>query len=638
MRISYILDSQSYSYDQDDKETVEDLNFLLTNNKGDFLNLGIEKNTCKYQGMSICNPKDTEVYKVIDSISLEALETKEAEYAGHYVNRKFKSSLIDGEDGVKTVDHFYLGPTGGMYYEVSEYEGDITIDLDCRKRDDFDEWGRFYKTYKKDDLLLVRYTKKNEEKQQYELFFAIKGPNFSYDLLEEWVEKEYPFSQRRNSLHKRYVFRLLKGRVEGNQKLIIAAGFDEDEVLKQIYLLEGHKKELETFDKDITDEVGKLKEFGKPLTHDVLLSYRLSNNAVYRFLNKELDAGRLQQGSFAGFPWFSNIWARDELISLKALMLNGEEEIVKERLMYYLDSIDENTGMMKRIDEEGSYQSADGVFWLGKRLEEFIFYLDEHQKLYKAFTLDEIKNIYRKLNLSFNRIIKNSWNKDMELLNVKYGDSWMDTIDVEFPLDIQVQLLEYISVLGIIAGLLDRKDDAQKFLDLENGLRENIREKYLRDEMILYNEPHRNVLNSNVFLAFYIYKDLFLLEDWERIFDNALRVLKTDWGGIRSLSREDPQYQDNYTGENNLSYHRGDVWYWVNNITAMALFEVNEKKYRKTISEIVLASTKDILRMGTIGFASEVSSASSQKAQGCMAQLWSSATYVEMIEKMYERK
>ena len=65
--------------------------------------------------------------------------------------------------------------------------------------------------------------------------------------------------------------------------------------------------------------------------------------------------------------------------------------------------------------------------------------------------------------------------------------------------------------------------------------------------------------------------------------------------------------------------------------------DFNEKKYRKEINGLLLSSTKDILELGCIGFGSEISSAKEQKPQGCYAQLWSSASYIEMVDKLFKR-
>ena len=54
-------------------------------------------------------------------------------------------------------------------------------------------------------------------------------------------------------------------------------------------------------------------------------------------------------------------------------------------------------------------------------------------------------------------------------------------------------------------------------------------------------------------------------------------------------------------------------------------------KIKSYIEKISAASTTDILWKGAIGCASELSSASSQKAEGCLNQAWSNATFIELM-------
>lgn len=90
----------------------------------------------------------------------------------------------------------------------------------------------------------------------------------------------------------------------------------------------------------------------------------------------------------------------------------------------------------------------------------------------------------------------------------------------------------------------------------------------------------------------------------------------------------------NYTGQNNFSYHRGDSWFFINNIAAMCLFDLNKEVYKTQITKIIESSTADILFNGVIGHASEVSDAEKQTSQASPSQLWSIATYIEMIDKI----
>ena len=101
------------------------------------------------------------------------------------------------------------------------------------------------------------------------------------------------------------------------------------------------------------------------------------------------------------------------------------------------------------------------------------------------------------------------------------------------------------------------------------------------------------------------------------------------------MSKFHPEYREYYTGENNESYHRGDSWYWINHIAAIAMHQVDSKYYRKTVTDVILASTKDLLQLGSLGYVSEVSSAARQEAAGCFAQLWSVATYLELVKTVY---
>ena len=671
MKVKYDLNGQIYEFNQTDSDEAKKLNFLLSNNKGDFLNLGVSGNTCKFHGLNFCNSKTLDIFKVIDEILPLGLEVCEVEYSGATVERKFKSKFSEsvsipvveeiksdtfGDDGdleydeqgvlrerveeeveMKAKDKFYLGPTGGMIYEIFNFEGEVSIDLDMKKQNDYSKWGREYQTYKKNDHVFVKYKKVNEEDgSKYEFYLGIKAVNFSYDMINEWTRKEYFYSKLRSAEFEEYVYRLMKVKIMSSKRIIIGYGLSEDEVVSQIDLLEKHQDELENFDKNISSDLIVDCDFEKPISQDVSLAYKLSKNAIYKFLNKNLEKGNLKEGAFAGFPWFANVWTRDDLVGLRAFINNGEDAFVKERLYYYLDLIDFNEGVLPRIEQPGSLGSPDSVFWLAKRFIDFIFYLEEKDSLKKVFSMNELNMIYAKLHSAFNKITEKFWDKENELIKVKNGDSWMDTINVNFPLDIQVQYLEFVSSLAILASLLGRKDDATMFLDLEDSMAGKIRQTYYRNSR-LFAEAFEDRVSSNVFLTYYIYPDLFLQKTWEIIFDNALKELLTSWGGISSLSKKDSRFQANYTGENNMSYHNGDSWFWINNIAALAMDDLNEQKYRGNIRKILISSTRDILKMGTIGFASEISSASALKSEGCQAQFWSSSTYIEMVEKIFKR-
>lgn len=629
MIIKYFINGNVQTYTQDDLTYIENLNFLLTNNKGDFLNLGFEKNTTKFQGFNFCDVKTKEIYKLIDEIILENSILEEVEYNGYTIKRKF----IDG-----TRDKFFLGNNSSFVYEIEAKNKTLTIDLDCRKKVDFDPWNRTFEVKKKNKTIIAKYEKKSNTNHKYNLYIGIKVlKNSTENMIQNWVEKEYTYSKARNSMHKLYVYRFLNLTIKKKEKIIFGFGLSEKEAINNIEELEKHQISIENKKSAEVNEITTNSKFRKPLSNNINLAYNLSKNAIYNFLNTRLET-EPKKGSYAGFPWFSEIWTRDELASLNSHIELSNYAFVKQKLIYYLNNINKETGMLKRIEMDNSLESSDSLFWLSKRFDDFIFKLDSEKKLYEIFTSEEIEDIYKKLSIAFNKLIKSHWNRTEELLDVKFGDSWMDTIEVNHPIDIQVQLLAFISILGTLSRILEIKKDTKLLLDLEIELREVIRKKYVRNNMTLYDEPYEDKISSNIFLVYYFYKNLFIKADWEKLFDNSLKVLKTNWGGISSLSKKDPHFKNRYTGENNLSYHRGDSWFWINNLAAIALNEVNPKKYETEIKNIIMTSTKDILEIGCIGFSSELSSSETQLPEGCFAQLWSSSFYLEMIDKIFEKE
>lgn len=645
---------------------------LLTNKKGDFYHQGILHPTTKFHGFTLSDPKTLEMFKIIDEFFLDVkglsfIEQNGYEIRKEYLEQKFSHfsypvSNVDSKDDLmgekgelsyspegvlqekieqsrimKPKDFMYLGPTGGLMYSIKDYKGKFTLDLDMRKHDDFDTWGREYSTFVENSTLFVQYDKYVGENIDYSLYFAIYIPGDNYELSASWVKKEYPYSQLRGSLSTWYVYRLLETEITTPLTLYMAAGKSLKEVKDQLFLLQHHGDELKKFDGVLQQEVLKDSHFSKPLTQDVSLAYDSSRIALYKLLSKDLE-GPLSQGSVAGYPWFHQIWTRDELVSLRGYLELGDIPYVISKIYDYLGEIDESTGSLPRLHQKGTLMSVDGVFWLAKRIEDVIFYLNEKGMLSKYLSLGDLKYIYTKLSKSFSQIIENYWDVEEELLYTKQGDSWMDTLNQDgFFMDVQVQLLGFISTLSVLSGMVGSREDEQHYLDLEHLLKSKIIETYF-DQGKLFNNQEKTQHNSNVFLAYYFYPTLFPQQTWELILDRALKEMQMPWGGIASLSKTNPEFQEKYTGEDNLSYHRGDSWYWINNIAAIVLHDANEKKYRREISRILMSSTKDILEMGTFGMASEVSSAKLQESRGCSAQLWSSSTFIEMVHHLFDKE
>jgi glycogen debranching enzyme len=128
------------------------------------------------------------------------------------------------------------------------------------------------------------------------------------------------------------------------------------------------------------------------------------------------------------------------------------------------------------------------------------------------------------------------------------------------------------------------------------------------------------------------------IKEWETCFDNTLKELWCEWGGLTTISKKDFLFHENHTGEKPGSYHNGDSWFWINNLAGIVLTDLNKEKYHSYIKKILEASTKEILFSGAAGYHAELSSASSLKSQGAICQSFSAGMYIEFIEKIRENK
>ncbi|MCK4799967.1 hypothetical protein KAS31_03225, partial [Candidatus Parcubacteria bacterium] len=175
------------------------------------------------------------------------------------------------------------------------------------------------------------------------------------------------------------------------------------------------------------------------------------------------------------------------------------------------------------------------------------------------------------------------------------------------------------------------KNDQYKIL--KKGLTDKICEKFYANK-ILMDGPEDKTIRPNIFLAAYLHPELLTNKKWEKCFDKILPKLYLDWGGISSVDTTSDKFIPEDTGENSMSYHNGNSWYWINNLVALVLYKLNPHKYSFYIDEIMEASTNEILYYGIAGHHSEVSSAKDQTFAGCNAQLWSSAMYLEVFDEI----
>ncbi len=371
-------------------------------------------------------------------------------------------------------------------------------------------------------------------------------------------------------------------------------------------------------------------------------------------------------GIFAGLPWFFQFWSRDALISLKPLS-KINKNLAEKILLGYLKSINDDGRLPNLIGEHSSKSlgSADAVGWLFLRCDHLIDKINKDKetinsikksmywiKQSKLASAKNIRGYIKRCNSIIGKKekeffellykIENSLEKSVNgLLKFRTKDNfdfneaketWMDTDfggDDRKGTRIELQALR-LSIYNLGFELTQN----HKYKVLENTLKTKMRQKFWNGN-ILADGLDDWTIRPNLFIAAYVYPELLTQKEWETCFENALKSLWLNWGGLSTIDRNNKLFTEIHTGENSKSYHRGDSWFWLNNLAAIQLKKINNKKFQKQIQKIIEASTEEILWKGCIGCASELSSAKELSPTGCFNQAWSNAMYMEMIDEIY---
>lgn len=478
----------------------------------------------------------------------------------------------------------------------------ITLDFDIRKSFDLKEWGRHYEISVRKNTIVIRFTKKTDKREDdsdgeldYQLFVAIKHSG-KHEFIEKWVEKQYEYDKHRGSApFSRHVYRALK--IDA-KKIVIATGASGKKAIDKVE---------KSYGKPSRARIG----FKKSKNEDISFAYNFARVGYEElFVNKRI---------FAGYPWFFQFWTRDEAVSVGALIAQKRYDLAKKILFNQLNYIQADGRITNRIPES-TLTCADGNGWNAFRL----------KQLLKLGKLDDTEKIFLKAKLQyiFDRFEEKFVHGDF--VQNQVNATWMDTNfggDNRNGARIEIQAM-HMAFYNLIYELTKQ----QKFKDLELHLKEKVRREFW-NKKLLADGLGDFTIRPNIFIAYYIYPELLSKQEWIKCFENSIPNLWLDWGGLSSIDKNHKLFRKYYSGEDTASYHRGDSWYWINNLAAICMYRLDKARFKRYIDGIFNASTREILWKGATGRHAEISSAAEQKGQGCLSQAWSCATYIEMIKE-----
>ena len=589
-----------------ESKSAKDTRLLITNRKGGYFCLENE-NKSRYDGLFFFDEK---MYKIIESLSIVGSAN-----TSKVINKFYE---IKRECNNATETFFMPHNYNSLVYEITQ-PSNIEIALDAKESYDQRQWGRFYTIWQEGDKIIVKFVKKTDSREdssdgreEYSLYLVLKFEGM-FKKAEEWEKRNYEFDKKRNSMpYERYVFSALNLKTE---RVVLSFSKNKERAKKEADYVFRNIENLREKQKEYYDSLLKSR---KNIKNEVMMAYSCTINS--------LDSLTVDnKGIFAGLPWFFQFWTRDEAISLKALMLQGNFSLAKNILFRHLKSVLHDGKLPTKLDS--LLRSTDSAGWVSKRAEDLIYILKNKKILEKQFTRNEIEEIEERIGHSLDFMIKYHTRDNLVLNNAK--ETWMDSLQRDgFRIEIQAMQLSMYK-------LMHELTNNRIYRELEDNLKKEVRDKFW-NKKCLADGLDDFTIRPNVFIAYYMYPELLTNKEWITCFDNALKSLWNDWGGVSTIDKNNPLFRPEHTGEINESYHNGDSWFWINNLAAITLYRLDKKRYKKYIDKILQASTKEILWQGAIGHHAELSSSKELRSEGCLAQAWSAAMYIELINEIYK--
>jgi len=621
-------------------ETEErNTSFLLTNKIGGFFSVPVlGPLISKFQGSFFCHPgiESWDIFKAIENIVPDETPTK--------VTNKFWCIERQGQN---LREKFFVP----YYYEALVYQTNTPFELmlDMREVHDFHSFGRYYTFYEEGGCLVCEYKKLQEhtaeEALPYNLFMAIAADDFSRVDINSFVPAHYSYDQFRSSKPVDWwIYRALKFNVKQDSTFVFACSHDKEKAINIAKYIQSNLPYLEHTQKRYIDKLinTKLRIDDKK----TMIAYKCALKALDDLTVKIKG----KNGIYAGLWWFFQWYTRDEAQSLKSILLEEKFEEAEDILLREIEMILPDGRIPNRFPHS-LLGSADGVGWAFKRIHDYILMLQARHMLEVHLSSADILFIQQQLGLSIAKLEKHHMKRGMAINGPM--ETWMDTtapysndVREDRRIEIQALMLSMYKLMKYLSEITNNYKQFKDFDEKERTLRELVRKKYWNGQRLadgIYEKDNADYVDEtkrpNIFIAAYVYPELLSTDEWIKAFDYVLPSLWCDWGndfgGVSTIDNSSPLFQPNYSGESNVSYHRGDSWYYLNNMAALVLHRTDKTKYADYIKKILESSTEQILYSGIMGHLAELSSASKMESNGSLAQAWSVAFYIELINELY---
>jgi hypothetical protein len=581
----------------------------------------------RYSGFHIVEKQGStwDMYKLIDSLIFD----KPIEFVRQFPTH----TVLSGSDFTVTIQLL------AKQTLVLQVHGtvDIRIRCDFRPVHDFDSHGRFYQTNISQSGVTISYTKHVSDDIQSPVAHWLGKPqtktvyiksqvalDSSYcTLIDQWINVVYPYETLRKSYpDSLYLYESCILHLTNNTILLTTDADIDFEVVPHL------SRAWESYIHATTPQ-----SLPDPFLSELFSVCARSFDTLLTSVSGE--------GIYAGLPWFYQYWARDELVSVGGLFALDRYEQALPILQKYQQLLGD--GRIPNRFPHSELGSADAIGLLAKR---YCDILQKKPQLLSIASWLSVREFFiESLELQISTYEKNGlmYNTDKE--------TWMDTdqtstgvIDARSGarIEIQAYTLCIYKLIRLIGSYC--KDDAYEHLESqEKAFALRVSQQFYHEEShrlldgVQFDGTLDFTIRPNVFLAYYAYPELLSKQSWISTFEQTLNSLLLSWGGLSSIDCASPLFCQKHTGQTNESYHRGDSWFYINNIAAICLLQLSSR-FTEVATRIVRSSIQELLLSGIMGYCAEISDAVELTSRGCFAQAWSHATLLEALLLCSQKK
>ena len=302
-------------------------------------------------------------------------------------------------------------------------------------------------------------------------------------------------------------------------------------------------------------------------------------DAVYSYANFN------EKEIYAGFPYFNEFWLRDALLVLPSFLSMNNFSFVRDILVKIAYSI-EDRGLPNKIDGDIYPKDVLGLFLI-----------DAYE--YFRYTADN----------SFLAVIKDKKDAVLEIcrrwmdngfVHDKGRETWMDSLDREFSIEIQAIWSKALEAVYKMYGDKDAKEMAYELRKSVNGM---FNGSYLTDQ------KGKDINSANQIFALYF--DAVDADKKPAVIKNIAENMLTEYG-ILSVSKNDRTFD--FKG-----YQNGSIWPMLTLLFTAAAFDNGEKELGEQLLGILQKKNDSAQCSSRINEIFQPDGA----PKGCPSQAWS---------------